>query len=166
MGSIKIKKEGTEYIEGLITERQQDSRLYVYTGLEPQPYLIKDGYGYANNSLGPYNHVTNIWSIGLPQIPPGGEFILQIPAVTDFTTPPTNFPKIDTANNRRSHWAVCTLIRAQDAEVLIKVTSDADEMDPGYVEWDNIYWPAGAKNVRVGMFFWNGEKWKWFGRGV
>lgn len=164
MGTIKIKKDGKEYIEGLIVDQAEDTRLYLKTDAAPSPYTIRDGDGYFNTAFGPYDKVTNVWALNLPLTAPGSEFFVVIPGRTDISTPTSTYPSIDSDTNRRGFWAITTIIKPADTEVTLRFANGDDELAPGFQEWDQIYWPSGSSTLRVGIWFWNGEKWRWFGR--
>ena len=166
MGTIKIKKEGKEYIEGLIVDQAQDTRLYLKTDSAPLPYTISDGIGFSNSAYGKYDTVSNVWSLNLPLRPPGSEFFVVIPNCSFFDPGNSSYPQIDTTNNRRGQWAICTFIRADDSELTLRLANGDDELDPGFIEWDQIYWPAGESNIRTGILMWTGFKWKWWGRSL
>jgi hypothetical protein len=166
MGTIKIKKDGKEYIEGLIVDQAQDTRLYLKTSLAPTPYTLGDGIGYSNSSYGNYDKLTNVWSLNLPLFPPGSEQTIVIPNGINAYIPGSSFPTIDSDNNRRGMWAICTLVKADESELTLNFANGDDELAPEYQLWDTIFWPSGSKTIRVGIWMWNGEKWKWFGRSV
>ena len=175
MGTIAIKKEGTEYIESLITSQSADDRLYVVEGQSKnEPFVIKDGDGYQTSTgFEHYNKLTNIWYLYLPYTSSDGDVIdVQLDPYKDMNTPTSSFPEIDSNTNRRGMWNICTFKKeinpSNDVDIKLWVRYGSDP-DPGggdpYENWFMIDWPKNTGTSRTGIIFWNGTKWMWFGEG-